>query len=139
MGTKRTLLRGGLLDMDGVAEGGAEFVSEMRRLNAGSMVRVRYRREAYESKGRDPVRITLDTDVMHKSTSDGDLSLSGEGWSVTPTEGVILEIKFTAIYPQWVADLVRQFNLESKSIPKYVLSLEPALARLGGIGRQRIL
>ncbi len=132
------LLRGESLDMEGLTAGAAEFVGELRRLNAGPWIRVRYKREAYESKGHDPVRVTFDSDVMHKLTRDGDLSLGGDGWSKTPTEGVILEIKFTDNYPQWVAQLIRQFSLESLSIPKYVLSLDAALSAIRDTGRRQI-
>ncbi|HIF41342.1 MAG TPA: polyphosphate polymerase domain-containing protein [Planctomycetes bacterium] len=128
----QALLRGGRMDMEDADEGVAEFISEMRRLDAGSVIRVRYEREAYESVGRDPVRITLDSEVMFKATHDGDLSLGGTGWSTTPTEGVILEVKFTDNCPHWIAAMVGQMNLENLSIPKYVLSLSRSIAAAGG-------
>ena len=130
------LLRSGTMNLDGAGEGAAEFITEMRRLDAHSVIRVRYSREAYESTGRDPVRITFDSDVMFKPTLDGDLSLAGAGWSTTPTEGVILEVKFTDHCPHWIAALAGQLNLESLSIPKYVLSLGRSFAKAGG-GAQR--
>ena len=134
----QALLRGGSMGTEDVGEGAAEFIHEMRRLNAGSVIRVRYRREAYESVGRDPVRITLDRDVMHKRTPDGDLSLDGSGWSPTPTEGVILEVKFTNSYPHWISGMIGQLDLESCSIPKYVLSLDQATSEVGGVEQKYV-
>jgi SPX domain protein involved in polyphosphate accumulation len=128
----QALLRGGSMNLDDADEGAAEFIREVRRLNANSVIRVRYQREAYESSGRDPVRITMDRDVMFKSTSGDDLSLGGTGWSTTPTEGVILEVKFTDHCPHWIVAMVGQMNLESLSIPKYVLSLGCSFAEAGG-------
>lgn len=123
----QSLLRGGGMSLEDTDDGAAEFVREVRRLDATSVIRVRYQREAYESVGRDPVRITFDRDVMFKATQDDDLSLGGTGWSATPTEGVILEVKFTDNCPHWILAMVGQLNLESHSIPKYVLSLGRSL------------
>jgi hypothetical protein len=124
----QALLRVGSMNQDNTDEGAAEFIGEMRRLDATAVIRVRYQREAYESTGRDPVRITLDSDVMFKPTLGDDLSLGGTGWSTTPTEGVILEVKFTDNCPHWIVAMVGQLNLESLSIPKYVLSLARSFA-----------
>jgi len=128
----QALLGGGSMKLENADEGAAEFINEMRRLDAASVIRVRYKREAYESTGRDPVRITFDSDVMFKPTHDGDLSLGGTGWSTTPTEGVILEVKFTDNCPHWIVAMVGQLDLTSLSIPKYVLSLSRSFAELGG-------
>jgi hypothetical protein len=128
----QALLRGESMNLEDVDEGHAEFMNEMRRLDATSVIRVRYKREAYESTGHDPVRLTFDSDVMFKPTHDDDLSLGGTGWSTTPTEGVILEVKFTDTCPHWIVAMVGQLDLTSHSIPKYVLSLGRSFAELGG-------
>lgn len=105
----------------------SEFVQTTRQLDARPVIRVRYRREAYEAVGCDPVRVTLDTSLVHAVTTDPNLSLNGGGWEDTPTEGVILEVKFTEACPGWVGSLVRLLGLERKSVPKYVLSVGTAL------------
>ena len=103
-----------------------EFVGSARRLGAVPTLRVRYEREAYESRGGDPVRVTLDTRIMHAPTTTANLSINGAGWERTPTEGTILEIKFTDNAPHWLPTMVRSLGLERHSIPKYVLSLDRA-------------
>jgi hypothetical protein len=95
--------------------------------DAKPVIRVRYTREAYEARGGDPVRVTIDTNLMHAVTLDHDLR-HGEGrWVTTPVEGSILELKFTERYPEWIADLVKAFGLKQQPVPKYVLSIDHIL------------
>jgi len=95
--------------------------------NARPLVRVKYMREAYESRGGDPVRITIDTDLMHSITLDNDLRHETGRWITTPTSGSILELKFTERYPEWIADLVHTFGLRQQPVPKYVMSVDHML------------
>ena len=81
------------------------FRHQMTFARARPVVRVRYMREAYESRGDDPVRITMDTQLMHAVTMDGNLSHREGRWVSTPTRGLILELKFTERYPSFVATL----------------------------------
>jgi len=106
------------------------FASHMDLVSARPLVRVRYMREAYESIAGDPVRVTLDTELMHVGTFDVDVRHDRGRWVTTPVEGVILELKFTEIFPSWVRDLVRVFGLKQQPVPKYVLSVDHML--LGG-------
>jgi hypothetical protein len=106
----------------------AEFFANRLTLAAAKPVlKVRYMREAYESKSGEPVRITIDTDLRHAVTLDHDLSFEQGRWVSTPLDGVIVEIKFTERYPGWVADLVRVFGLKQQPVPKYVWSLDHVL------------
>jgi hypothetical protein len=41
---------------------------------------------------------------------------------------VIVEIKFTELYPGWVRDLVRELGLKQQPVPKYVMSVDALLA-----------
>jgi len=91
---------------------------------ARPVVRVRYTREAYEARAGDPLRITIDTDLMHAVTLDHDLRHADGRWVTTPVAGSILEIKFTERYPEWVSDLVKAFGLKQQPVPKYVLSID---------------
>jgi VTC domain len=108
-----------------------QFLESCHGLDARPTLRVRYEREAYESRGGDPLRITIDHDVMHAVSPGPDLSLNGAGWVRTPTRGAILEVKFTDRSPAWVAQMVRTLGLERTSIPKYVLSLDRVFASQG--------
>lgn len=113
----------------GVSEPLAEFMQLTRRLGAGPLLRVRYEREAYESTGRDPVRITFDTQLHHNMTRRPTLELRGPGWAPTPTEGAILEVKFTDNCPSWVTSMVRSLSLLRTSVPKYILCVDEARRR----------
>jgi hypothetical protein len=100
------------------------FTSHMELASARPLIRVRYLREAYESKGGDPIRITLDTELMHCVTFKTDLSHNHGRWVSTPVGGTILEIKFTDRFPSWIRDLVQVFGLRQQPVPKYVWSVE---------------
>jgi len=106
----------------------AYFQHHVALTGARPVVRVRYMREAYESRGGDPVRITIDTELMHAITFDSNLSHADGRWITTPTDGTILEIKFTERFPDWIEDMVRLFGLKQQSVPKYVMCLDDALA-----------
>ncbi len=96
-------------------------------VSARPVIRVRYMREAYEAIGREPARVTLDSELMHAVTLGGNLSHADGAWVATPLDGVILEIKFTERFPWWIQELVRAFGLRQQSVPKYVLSLDHVL------------
>lgn len=106
----------------------AENVSHVRGhlslIEVKPVMRVRYVREAYESQGGDPVRVTLDTDLAHAVTFDDTLSHTRGRFVSTPVGGVILEVKFTERYPPWVGELVRTFGLNQRSVPKYILCVD---------------
>ncbi len=91
------------------------------------VIRVRYQREAYESIGWDPVRITFDTGIEHLVTRDTKVSHGGGGWRPTPLDGTVIEIKFTDRFPSWVGSLIRTFELERLSVAKYCLSITHAI------------
>jgi hypothetical protein len=108
-----------------------EFVANCRRARAYPMLLVRYWREAYESRGPDPVRVTFDTDLEYAVAPAGSLGREQVDWRPTPLEGAILEIKFTELLPSWVRMMIRDLQLQKESIPKYCLSIDEAL-RSGG-------
>ncbi len=84
-------------------------------------------REAYESRGGDPVRITIDTELMHAITLDHEISHQSGRWVTTPVSGSILELKFTERFPEWLSAMVRAFGLKQQPVPKYVLSVDHML------------
>lgn len=100
------------------------FGGHMELAAARPLIRVRYMREAYESRGGDPVRVTLDTELMHCVTFKTDLSHEQGRWVSTPVDGTILEIKFTELFPSWIRDLVQVFGLRQQPVPKYVWSVD---------------
>jgi VTC domain len=104
-----------------------KFCLSMREISAEPVLRVRYEREAYESIGGDPVRLTFDTRIQHLVTRTPDLAIHTNGWRDTPIEGVVVEIKFSESCPSWVSSMIDRLEMVRESIPKYVTSLEAAL------------
>ena len=96
------------------------------------VARVKYVREAYEYRPGSPVRVTLDTDLECAVTFGACFLHAGSDWVTTPLEGVILEIKFTDRFPDWIQGIVNRMGLQQVSIPKYVLCLDRLFARGAG-------
>ncbi len=115
------------------------FADHTRLASARPLLKVRYLREAYESAA-EPLRITFDTEIAHALSLDWNLLHEDGRWQATPlprsnvllpgphredrAEFVVFEIKFTDVFPSWVQDLVRRFELEPRSVPKYALSID---------------
>lgn len=109
-------------------EGLARFRIRMLELAAEPILRVRYLREAYESRSNEPVRLTFDHDIQYSVTRSPDCSLGGKCWCRTPLDGIVVEIKFTDTCPLWVSLLIDRLQMMRESIPKYVSSLDDALS-----------
>ena len=109
----------------------AEFVRCCAHTQSKPTLRVRYEREAYESRTGDRVRVTIDHNIMHAITVGADISINGPGWVETPTQGAVLELKFTGIAPTWVTNMVRDLEIQRTSVAKYVLSLDRAFLTHG--------
>ncbi len=102
-----------------------EFLDRCRETGALPALRVRYQREAWESLGADPVRITFDTSVQHSIPSHVGLAESRPDWHETSIgAAVILEVKFTDLRPHWLDEMLRTFQLGKVSVAKYALSVE---------------
>jgi len=108
----------------------AEFLSLREMHGAEPLMRVKYMREAYVSQSADPVRLTFDDDLEGALTLDSNLSHLGGDWLKVPMDHSILEVKFTNLYPAWIANMAQEFQLDRTSVPKYVLCVEEA-ARCG--------
>ncbi|OHB68137.1 MAG: hypothetical protein A2Y77_04680 [Planctomycetes bacterium RBG_13_62_9] len=130
-----TLLAGRSLPPQGYTtdEGAlSQFQLYARTIHAGPVVLVRYLRQAFESTSENRVRVTFDRELCYKVTDEPSVRLGGSRWQHNDlTVGsVILEIKFTGCYPEWLTRLVRHFDIEARSISKFATSLEQA-CRLG--------
>jgi hypothetical protein len=108
------------------------FASHVNLAGAKPVMRVKYVREAYETHGSTPVRITLDTNLEHVATFDDNVQLEVGPWISTPIEGTILEVKFTERFPQWVHSLAQFAELRQQSIPKYALCVDHLFEKGGG-------
>ena len=100
------------------------FLHLSKESSALPNLRVRYMREAFESRSADPVRITFDTDLMTCPSPNAELSSAEGNWVRVPDRGVILEVKYSGDPPPWVQNMMEVFNLTNQSVPKYILSVD---------------
>lgn len=96
------------------------FTGLVHRLNAIPQSHVCYLREAWVEGGGNSVRITLDREV--RSEPRHTLSFDPRTTDPIPVFGdaVVLELKFTARFPNWFNHLVQAFGLRQGSAAKYV-------------------
>jgi len=82
---------------------------------------VSYVREAYVSPNSDHIRVTFDRNLMGAHYRSA-FNLPHMRERCHPNVGgVILELKYTERFPPWLRDMVRMFDLERRSMAKYVV------------------
>ena len=100
------------------------FSNKAQSIHAQSMVFVCYWREAYTSSWPTDVRLTFDRNLTAR---DGagifDLTLPERVIPVNESK-VVLELKYSGRQPMWINDLVRTFQLQRCSFPKYIRCLD---------------
>jgi len=112
----------------------SEFLGRCQEAGAQPVLRLRYKREAWQSRSIDPVRITFDTELEHCLLSDRGLRETRPDWHTTPIDAeVILEVKFTDLRPHWLDQMLQMFQLDKVSVAKYAESIEQ-VSRSGRIG-----
>ena len=96
------------------------FCSLCAKIDARPAAYVSYMREGYEPPNNNVVRVTFDRQLR----GCGYLGTFGlpplERWCQPHIDGVILELKFTDRFPHWMHALAQHFDLERRSVPKYV-------------------
>ena len=104
------------------------FRQHMEHLGASPRAMVRYDREAYVSRGGDPVRVTFDRRLrcLPCLSYATDVWAQRAGWRPIAHMPVILEIKFTDVLPPWTQRVIQQFHLLRESVCKYVLCVDAA-------------
>ncbi len=105
-----------------------QFQLYMNSINAKPIVLVRYVRRAYEGNLDNRVRLTFDRQLAHKISSAPQVLLKGQGWQYhhLTANNVILEVKFTDLYPVWMGRMAEYFNLHQQSVSKYATSVKKA-------------
>jgi hypothetical protein len=92
-----------------------------------------YNREAWCAPEDDSIRVTFDR-VLEAAPYDPDLTFRlarNDDWirPIMPVPGVVLELKFTDRFPNWMRGMVQTFNLFRTCMAKYVVcatAMEPA-------------
>lgn len=97
-----------------------KFCELQRRLGAKPRARVSYDREAWTSEGNNAVRVTMDRAVVCEPELEPRLDTTFTNPAHPFGDQVIVELKFTNRYPDWLQIMVRTFNLVQGSAAKYV-------------------
>lgn len=102
------------------------FFDLQERIDASPRVVVSYMREAFVGKADEPLRITFD----RKLTCLPSERFDPEGWMASPhwNDGrgfpIVMEVKFSDIYPCWVGDMIQRFDMRRESFAKYVVCVD---------------
>ena len=105
-----------------------QFCSLRSTLNAGGVVFVSYLREAYETAHDNSARMTFDR-CIYATPYEGTLDLRESLERGHPEiGGIVLELKFTNRFPNWMGDMVEAFELHRLSMAKYVRCVESVAA-----------
>lgn len=106
-----------------------EFCSLRYAIGADGQVFVSYLREAYVTPEDNSVRMTFDRRLAARPY-EHNFTLSGSREPLYPdVGGVVLELKFTDRFPNWMRDMVEGFDLERVSMAKYVHCVEAMASR----------
>jgi hypothetical protein len=110
-----------------------KFLDMRECIRGNGRIFVSYLREAWVSPDDDSVRVTVDR-YLATEKYRGHLGLDGfEKWRRPPLEGVVLELKFTDRYPNWMGSMVQDLDLWRGQMAKYVnchLNREPEISTL---------
>ena len=101
-----------------------EFCNLRDRISAQGCTYVYYHRQAYVSVGDNSSRVTFDRQLEGGIYVPGDKLAIPKESKLPPLEGVILELKFTDRFPDWMSVLSDVFSLQRTSVPKYVKCVE---------------
>lgn len=95
------------------------FSQLMNQNHARPKAHVAYLREAWISPHNNSVRVTMDRQVYCDPEPTSRLSTHLVHPVLVFGNRVVLELKFTGLYPDWFRELVRIFNLVQCSAAKY--------------------
>lgn len=96
------------------------FCELCQKIQARPTAYTSYLREGYEPADSNLQRVTFDRH-LRAGPYRGSIDISElERWAKPDVPGVVLELKFTDRYPEWMRTLVESFNLNRTSMPKYV-------------------
>jgi hypothetical protein len=96
------------------------FSRQLNLLQAKPITHVSYRREAWHGHGDNRIRLTFDREVKTRPEPYGRLDPSLKGGMSVFGDHVVLELKFTGRFPDWMRELVQVFHLTQCSAAKYV-------------------
>ncbi len=103
-----------------------DFAQLTKQISADGALYVCYHREAFVSPNNNSLRVTFDRNVHGCPFDLRNRLFAPDNGVATAIDGVILEVKFTNQYPGWINEMVRQFQLQRRSVPKYIECIDAA-------------
>ncbi len=108
----------------------SRFCELSTEIGAEARVIVSYEREAWISPHDSGARLTLDRRLGCTAYEDELQPLVSSKRPFFPRiHGPILELKFNDAFPPWMIAIVRLFDLQRRSMPKYVTCMEATRSR----------
>jgi len=105
--------------------GALERFCQLRdRIGARGKVFVSYMREAHVTPSDNALRVTFDRAICGRAYRGAFDMARARAPVYPPIEGVVLELKFTDRFPVWMREMVRVFDLERRSMAKYVTCIQ---------------
>ena len=90
---------------------------------AAPMTHIAYLREAWVSPADGSVRVTLDRQIRGAAHRSNEVATRMENYVEAFEPEVILELKFTGLFPNWFGELVRVFGARQCGAAKYADSV----------------
>ena len=97
-----------------------EFCELRDQIHARPAAYTSYYRAGYEPKAGNEVRVTLDRRIRAGVFRGRIEAVDVENWPLIEQPEVLLELKFTDRFPDWMGELTEIFDLTRGSMPKYV-------------------
>lgn len=121
------LLKGGMITARDIlnydeksARALGEFCHLREQIGAAGTAFVSYWRDAFVSRQAEAARVTFDREIVgHLYHPRDGLTIVERPAQVT-SDQVVLELKYIGRAPSWMQDLIKMFQLERISYPKYV-------------------
>lgn len=96
------------------------FCQHVSELSAIPIAHVSYRREAWHGSGNNRIRVTFDRQVCTRAENSARINPDVKPGYAVFGDAVVLELKFTGRFPQWMSEMARVFEIEQCSAAKYV-------------------
>jgi hypothetical protein len=108
------------LDRNKAAAAMQTFYKTGLRIAARACVYISYQREAYVSPDRDQIRVTFDRQISVARYHPKAILAVPKATMPVDVGGVVLEMKFTDRFPNWMRDMVHALDLWRTPSAKYV-------------------
>lgn len=95
------------------------FIALAQKIGASPRLHNRYSREAWVCPEGNSLRVTFDRNILAEPHFRSQASIGMQQPVHVLSDGVVLELKFTARFPGWLREMVEHFNLVQSSFAKY--------------------